>query len=267
MKKFIALLLLTPFIIFSSERENNIPNTSKKPPRSSVKPFKKGEYLKFKVSYGVFDAGIAELELKEDNKQVGDIDLIHAVGIGTSEGFFDWFFKVRDRYETYMNAEEVEPVLFIRRVNEGGFKINQDYKFYHNKNIVDNGKGEKFSVPDDIQDMLSAFYYARTIDVAQLQKGDIVTIETFMDNEVYPLDIRFMGYDTVKTKLGKFSCVKFTPAMQMGRIFKDEEDMAVWLTNDKNKLPVFVKADILVGSIRMELTEMKNTAHPIARVK
>ncbi len=229
--------------------------------------FKAGEELRYRLHYGFIDAGEAVLKVNTSEKTINGRELLHLEGVGRSLSAFDWFFKVRDRYESYIDSEGVFPWLFIRRVHEGGFEINQDYSFIQHKNKVDNGKGETFEVPMGVQDMISAFYYARTLDFENARKGDIFTIPMFYDNTNFPLRIKYMGKDDVSLRMGKFRCLKFVPVVEKGRIFKSEEDMTVWITDDQNKIPILAKAKILVGSIKMEVVEYKNLAGPISKIK
>ncbi|NUM51410.1 MAG: DUF3108 domain-containing protein [Flavobacteriales bacterium] len=228
--------------------------------------FKPGEVLEYRLHYGVVDAGTARLEVKNSTLNVSGREVLHVVGTGQSRGAFDWFYKVRDRYETYMDAKGVFPWLFVRRVNEGGYKINQDYKFFQAQNKVDNGKGDTFEVPEGIQDMLSAFYYARTIDFSSAKVGDIYTIPAFVDDEVFPLKIKYSGIEKIKVGKEYFECMKFHPVVQQGRIFSKEDDLTAWITNDKNKIPVLAQAKVLVGSIKMEITKYEGVANPMAIV-
>ena len=231
--------------------------------------FQVGEELRYRLHYGFIDAGEAKLYVKATDKKVKGRKLIHVEGIGRSLGAFDWFFKVRDRYESYIDKTSVFPWIFIRRVNEGGYIINQDYTFYQHKKTVDLGeKGKKeLKVPANIQDMLSSYYYARTMDFSKAKVGDTYTLSTIVDGEVYPLKIRYKGKETVNLRKGKYRCLRFAPVVQKGRIFKTEDDLSVWITDDKNKIPVLAKANVLVGSIKMELVGYKNLLNPIAEVK
>ncbi|MEM9024132.1 MAG: DUF3108 domain-containing protein, partial [Bacteroidota bacterium] len=194
-------------------------------------------------------------------------DVGHVVGTGTSNRMFDLFFKVRDRYETYLDKEGVFPWVFVRRINEGGYKKKQDYTFLQNQEIVNNGKGTVYAVPHGVQDMISSFYYARTLDLSSAKQGDIFSVPTFVDNEYYVLRIKYLGNETIKVKKGKFNCMRFVPVVQKGRIFKEEEDMMVWITNDANKIPILAKAKVLVGSVKMEIEDYKGLANPIAKVE
>ena len=180
-------------------------------------PLKPGEELNYLIHYGLIDAGTAKLEVRDPKRKVQGRDLIHVVGTGRSKGAFDWFFKVRDRYESYLDKEGVFPWLFIRRIHEGGYEKEQDYKFYQNKQKVLDGKGRTFDAPFGVQDMLSAFYYARTLDFTKLQLNDTVQVMSFVDEEVYPLRIKFAGRETIKIRSGKYRCLKFNTIVQEGK--------------------------------------------------
>lgn len=229
--------------------------------------FKRGERLEYNVSYGWIDAGEAILELTTETKTIGGRPVYHAVGTGRSLGTFDFFFEVRDRYESYFDVEGIYPWLFIRDVSEGGYQIKQNYTFDHYRRIATNEKGKQFKVSLGIQDMISSFYRARAMDLAGAKPGDVFEMDCFVDNEVWPLKVRYVGQETIKIKHGKYNCLVFRPVVQEGRIFKKEEDMTVWVTNDQNKIPVQAKAKILVGSITMELRHYSGVANPVNVVK
>lgn len=214
--------------------------------------FKLGEELIFRVHYGVFDAGEATLTIKNTYDTLGGRLCYRVIGIGNSAPALDPFFKVRDRYESVIDKQALIPWLFIRRVDEGGYKINENVVFSQYKNTATSEKGS-FPVPDNVQDLVSAFYYARSIDYSKAKEGDVFPIRAFLDNEVVPLNLKFIGREKIKTKLGTFRCLKFRPMLQEGRVFKEEEDMTVWISDDKNKIPIRVQADILVGSIKMDI--------------
>lgn len=266
MKKSILFLLVvlslaatTPF--YTSEIDVEQTLIFKNLNKSTSIPFKKGEKLDYKIAYGILGGGTACIEVKDESKQLNGKELFHIVGTGKSTPFWDHFYKIRDRYETYMEEETYNPRLFIRNVDEGGFQFSQHYKFYPEKQLVKTQDEKEFQVPENVQDMMSAFFYARTFDFAGIEKGDIVTVQSFVDNEIYPLSIKYLGNQMVKTEAGKFDCMKFAPMVQQGRIFKSEEDLTVWISNDANKIPVKAEAEILIGSVTMELTAVQNLAN------
>jgi hypothetical protein len=227
------------------------------------KAFKAGEVLKFRIHYGFIDAGVVQMEVKDETKTFGDRSCYHIVGTGKTVGTVDWFFKVRDSYETYIDREAIVPLLFIRRVNEGGYVINENVIFNHYQNTASSEKGT-FSIPDNVQDLLSSYYYSRCLNVTNIKEGDIIPIQAFLDNEVVAFNLRFLGKEVLNTKLGKVRCLMFRPQLQQGRVFKEQEGMTVWISDDDNHIPVRVEAKLLVGSIKMDITECRGLANEFA---
>jgi hypothetical protein len=240
---------------------------TKELPITSNEAFKAGEVLSYRLHYGVMDAGVILMEVKPDIMEIAGRKVYHIVGNGYSKGTFDWFFKVRDRYESFIDKDAMLPWMFVRRVNEGGYIINQDYTFNHYTNKVDVGNGQKVEVPEGTQDMISAFYSARNLDLTNAKEGDVFTINSIVDKEIWPLKIRYVGKEQIKCDIGTYNCVKFRPIVQKGRIFKHEEDLNVWLTDDKNHVPLCAQAKLLVGSIKLDIVSAKNLANPTSRVK
>lgn len=228
--------------------------------------FAAGEKLKYRLHYGFVDAGEAIITIDETSRLANGREMFHIVGKGRTVGAFNLFYKVRDRYETYIDKKGIFPWYFVRRINEGGYKKSQDYEFHQDKLSVYNGAGKTFKTPAGVQDMLSAFYYARTLDFSKVKKGDVISVETFMDDELFTLNVKYLGKETKKLRAGKFKCLKFVPVVQEGRIFKSSDDMTVWITDDENHIPILIKAKILVGSIKMEMVEYEGLANPIAKV-
>ena len=226
--------------------------------------FKPGEKLEYVLHYGIMNAGVATLELKEADDLAGR-KLLHAVAEGHSAGAFKAFYKVNDLYETRFDRDGVFPWVFTRRVEEGGYKINQDYSFLQHRHKVTTQEQKTFDVPAHAQDMISAFYYARTWDLSNVAEGQEFTVDLFMDNENWPLKMKYVGKETIKIRNGKYRCLKFQPMVQKGRIFKSNDDLNVWISDDGNRIPILVQAKILVGSIKMELSGYEGLANPIAK--
>ncbi len=266
--KTIALLLglapvctyATPHGIAGNEIENH---TFRTIVHSS---FRIGEKLHYKLHFGVIDAGIAEMRVEATDRTVKGRELWHIVCEGRSISAFDWFYKVRDRYESYIDKQGVFPWVFVRRVDEGGFKFSQDYTFYQHKKKVDNGDGKQFNVPDNVQDMISAFYYGRTLDFSDAKIDQVYHMKCFVDDKIHELGVRYKGKEIVKLRNGKFRCMKFQPLVMKGRIFKKEDDLTVYVTDDANKIPILVKADVMFGSVKMEVVKYQGLANPIAKL-
>lgn len=227
--------------------------------------FKAGEKLTYVLHYGFVNAGEATIELRETDVKMLDRPMLQAVGKGRSLGAFNTFYKVDDHYETYFDRDGVFPWIFMRRVSEGGYEFSQDYAYLQNLHQVNTQKKQTHAVPAHVQDMLSAFYYARTIDYSKAKPGDEFSIDCFLDDELWPLKMRFVGRETIKLRSGKYRCLKFQPVVQQGRIFKTNDDLNVWVTDDANHIPVLAQAKVLVGSIKMELSSYEGLVHPVAK--
>jgi len=230
------------------------------------KAFIAGEVLKYRIHYGIIDAGVAQIEVKKNLHTISDRKTFHVVGTGRTKGAFDWFFKVRDRYESYIDTASLIPWSFVRRVSEGGYTINQNVTFNHYENTATSEKGT-VHVPVSVQDLVSAFYYARNMGMENAKIGDQFSIDAYLDDEVFPMNLKFIGEEKIKTKLGTFECLKFRPMLQEGRVFKEEEDMTIWVSDDANRLIVRAEAHILVGSIKMDLSGYSGLAHPLSSKK
>jgi hypothetical protein len=253
---YLALIPLTAVAQTEAPSYRKVTNTA----------FKRGEELVYRIHYGAVNAGMATMTVDNDNKLISGRSTLHVIGTGTTKGAFDWMFKVRDRYESYMDEEALMPWLFIRRVDEGGFKINQNQSYDHHLGKV-NSNGKSMTVPKYIQDMLSAFYYARTIDFSKAKKGDTYAVQTFVDDEVWDLKIKFLGKEIVNSDVGKINCLKFCPVVQKGRVFKKEEDLTLWISDDANHVPVRAQGEILIGSVKMDLIKTTNLMTSLNKVK
>jgi len=274
MKKFILIGTITIFagiacLSFKKEKELPVVNYEgpvKELPVINNEAFKRGEMLTFRMHYGIIEAGVATLGITEEEKEIAGRKTYHVIGLGQSRGAFDLFFKVRDRYETYIDDKSIVPWIFLRHVNEGGYKIDQSDVFNHFSEKVNVGNNEMYDIEPNMQDMLSAFYAARNLDLGAAKPGETYSINCFMDKEVWPLKVKFIGRETITTDLGTFKCLKYRPIVQKGRVFKHEEDLNIWITDDKNHIPILGQADVLVGSIKAELKAYKGLAHPVAKV-
>jgi hypothetical protein len=244
---YIFSVLILALLIISSQKAVTYPSVSNS-------AFTTGEKLRYRVTYGFMDAGEAIMEVKSTSKKGNNRALHHVKGTGRTLGGFNAFYSVYDIYESYIDKKSMMPWYFIRNVNEGGYKINQSYTFKQNLNRVYNGSKD-FKVSIGIQDMISSFYKARTLNLDGIKKGKTFSFDCFMDDEVYTLKIKYVGTEEVKIRKGKFKCFTFVPVVQTGRYFNNEEDVKFWVTADKNRIPILVKAKIPVGTVKMHLVE------------
>ena len=226
--------------------------------------FSAGEKVTYTVYYsaaGIYiNAGTATftntLEVL-NNKPV-----FHIVGEGSTNSSYDWIYKVRDKYETYIDTTTMQALKFVRNINEGGFKKYQNVTFNKNANTAVTNEGV-FKVPVCVQDVVSAVFYARNIDFSKLRPEDKIAFSMFLDNEVYDMYIRYLGKETIKTKYGKFNAIKFKPLLIKGTIFEGGEKMTVWVTDDANHIPVRIESPIVVGKVKIDMMAYENIRHPM----
>jgi hypothetical protein len=230
------------------------------------KAFKRGEKLNYRIHYGILDAGTATISVLNENRVIGGRDSYHVLGEGNSTGAFNFFFKVRDRYESYIDEKSMCALIFTRKVDEGGFKFTQDQVYDQEYHKV-NSNGKEYNIPSYVQDMLSSFYFARNFDYSNEQPGKIDSVTTFVDNEVWTLRIKFVKRDTLDSDIGKIRCLVFEPMVQKGRIFKHDDDLQVWISDDVNHVPIRAQANILVGSIKLDLESYSGLVSSLAIVQ
>ncbi|MBL4724412.1 MAG: DUF3108 domain-containing protein [Lutibacter sp.] len=258
MKKilFITLIFITSISFSQTSFENDYSHYA----------FKSGEWLKFRMSYSNFlNAGYSTIAVKDTSNN--NKEAFHITGKGKSTGFISLFFKVKDNYQTFMYKDNLKPYRFIRKINEGGYTKDKEILFDHHKKqaTVKNYKRKtvkRYPISSNIQDMLSSLYFLRNQDLSNLSKGQEIELNMFFDQEINNFKLRFLGKEVVKTKFGKINALKFRPIVQSGRVFKEEESVTVWISDDKNKIPLKIKASLAVGSLRADLHAFKGLAHP-----
>ncbi|MGQ1908906.1 DUF3108 domain-containing protein [Marinifilum sp. RC60d5] len=217
----------------------------------------KGENLKYVIHYGFLRGGKASLKLKTEI--INHKEVYHATLTGKTVGVFNSLYRVKDTYQSYFDKETLLPVKAIRDIREGSYKRYNEVSFDRDKNEITSTRSGVKKVPEGIQDILSAFYYARAYHFNKdLVEGEIIKINTYFSDEEFLLQFRFMGYETIDSKIGKIKCYKFVPIVQTGRAFKDEDDMKIWVSADANKIPVRVQFDLFIGSLRCDLTNFSN---------
>jgi hypothetical protein len=227
--------------------------------------FQQGENITFNVFYSVIglyvNAGTANFITTLE--QVNGRPAYHVVGTGNSNPSYDWIFKVRDRYETYIDTASMQPLKFIRDIDEGGFKKYENITFNSQTNTAITTNGV-FKVPNCVQDVVSAIYYARNIDFNKYKPEDKIPFTMFLDNEVYNLYIKYLGKETIKTKYGKFRAIKFKPLLVKGTMFEGGEKMTVWVSDDMNHIPLRIESPIVVGSVKVDMMQYRNLRHPLS---
>lgn len=227
--------------------------------------FQDGENITFNVFYSVvglyINAGNANFTTTLE--QLNNKPVYHVTGSGSSNPSYDWIFKVRDKYETFIDTGNLKPMKFIRDINEGGFKKYENVTFNHQANAAVTTTGV-YKVPNCVQDVLSSIYYARNIDFNNYKSGDKIPFTMFLDNEVYNLYIKYLGKETIKTKYGKFHAIKFKPLLVKGTMFEGGEKMTVWVSDDPNHIPLRIESPIVVGSVKVDMMQYRNLRYPLS---
>lgn len=257
-KTLTLLLLILQFQIVgqSSEQFRKVTNNA----------FKLGEKLTFDVKLGFVVVGIAHFHIPAI-KKISGRNAYHVNFEVNTVPSFDPFFKVRDRYETYIDVEGIFPWRFEQHIREGKFSRDFSAFFDQRKGKVKTSEGVH-DIPIYVHDIVSAFYYARTLDYSNLKKGDKIKLQNFYRNKVYDLDVVYHGKETVTVPAGKFDCIVVEPLVQEGGLFKHEGNIIIWLTDDELKIPVRVKTKVIVGYIDADLTKYEGLAGQLkAKVK
>jgi hypothetical protein len=230
--------------------------------------YKVGEKVNYSVQYGFISGGTASLELTEE---VLNGKLVwHSKMLAKTTGIADAVYKVLDIYESFIDPATELPVKSIRNIREGRYRKFNVVMFDHNTRrdsaiLTSDLTGIHITRPA-IHDILSCFYYFRNHilpDTSNLKVGEITTIVTWFCDELYPIRLRYIGLDEVKTKAGKIKCYKFNPVTETGRLFKTEEDVSFWFSADKNFLPVKIRFDIFVGSFNVEMINYEGLMYPL----
>ena len=229
-------------------------------------PFDGGEWFEFRIYYGFFNASYASIKLENDT--INNIPVLHSMGYGKTTGLARWFFKVDDYYESYFDREKIIPYKFIRNIYEGGYTKNIEINFNQEKLIATINDKKKNTITKlpfnyNAQDLVSSFYYLRKYFPRDKFKiNESFVINMFFDNDNYVFKLKYLGNEVIDSKFGKIECLKFIPMVQSGRIFKEQESVTIWISNDKNRIPIRVQADVIVGSIKADLDNFKNLKYP-----
>ena len=266
-KKTFQLIILFINVSFSilSGQENQAEKEIKSLTEDEI-AFKHSEWLEYRLHYGIFNASYVSLSLNKE--KLNGTDIFHARGYGKSTGLLRFFFKVEDIYESYFNINKTEPLRFIRNIDEGGYTKNTIIDFDINKKIafvndIKNNQKSNHKIEKNTQDLISTFYYLRNyFSRDKVKINESLDVNIFFDKENYKFNLKFLGVEILNTKFGQIECLKFLPLVQQGRVFREEESVTLWVSNDLNKIPIRIEADILIGSIKCDLENFKNLKHP-----
>lgn len=229
--------------------------------------FQRGEKLTFKVAFhslltGNLTAGTATLEITRENKIISGRNTYHAIGYGKTTGLIEVFYQVEERFESFFDEEALIPWYFSRRTRENKYTKNDNITFRHQEKIAVSPK-KVVNVPENIQDLVSAFYYARCFNLEGAKAGKEFAVPFILDDSVYFSKIRYMGKETIETRLGRFPCLKIKPMVALGEVFNDQYPLTMWVTDDRNRIPILIESELSMGSVRVELTAFSGLLNPM----
>jgi len=232
------------------------------PPIKPNTAFKAGEILTYQIRYGFVVGGTTTLSLGETvykKKQV-----FHAEAIGQTTGMAEKVYGVKDIYESWFDKETNLPYKQIRNIKEGHYKKYNMVTYNRIDNTVKSKLSGEHKVPENILDLASTFYYIRRIDFSKVNEGDVIFVNMYFADEIFPFHLRYSGKETIRTKFGKIDCLKISPVVEVGRMFKSPDDLTIWFTDDDNRLPVLVRMDIrIVGAVLLKLIKYENILNPL----
>lgn len=237
------------------------------------KVFSQNEDLRYKVFYnlGFIWVDAAEVVFNVSKAKRNGKETYHFYSYGRSYEKFDWILRVRDSYHSYIDATTLKPLKFIQKTEEGNYSTDYLYLFDHSTNRVYaemESSDEPFhrdtiSFPQCTMDLLSAVYYSRNIEYEKYEINDKIPMKVIVDDKINNIYVRYLGKETIEINDGReFRCIKFKPMLVDTEMFDSGENMTVWLSDDKNRIPVVVKTELMIGSVKVILTEAENTRYP-----
>jgi hypothetical protein len=228
------------------------------PALKSNSAFGAGENLTYQIRYGFIVGGITTFSLTEEF--YNEKPVFHARVIGETTGMAHTIYGVRDIYESWFDKETNLPYKQIRNIKEGHYTKYNEVTYNRENNTVNSRLSGLHAVPEKILDLTSTFYYLRRVDFSGLNEGDVILVNMYFADEIFPFRLRYGGKESIRTKLGKINCIKICPVVEVGRMFKTQDDLTIWIADDKSRIPVLVKMDIsVVGVVILKLTSCENT--------
>lgn len=227
--------------------------------------YRGGEFLRFNVHYSFVTAGDAYLTVT-DTVYAGRPCHIITFRL-ESKPFFDLFYRVRDQYRTIVDAAGLFPWRFEQQIREGGYSRDFQAEFDQRKNVAITSEGY-YPIPPYVHDIMSAFYFARTVDYTGFRPGQRIELQNFYKDSTYPLAVKYKGRQRIEVDAGTFDCIIIEPLVSEGGLFKSQGKIYLWITDDERKMPVKVRTEIPIGTVESKLAEFRGVNGPLpARIK
>lgn len=235
--------------------------------------FFRGETLHFKMTYGIFTVGRGSANIHPNYFTVNDRACFKVDVYGKTVGMVDWVADVDDQWGAYIDTSALVPHMFYRRIREGRYRKDEQTYFDHeNQKIrvkVADKKTGKFKepkiydAPAHVRDMIGGFLYLRVMDFSNLKVNDTVVVKGFFEDEFYALRIVYKGKKSIRTRLGKIRTLVFKPIMPKNQLFDGEDSITAYFSDDKNRIPVKIDAEMFIGSAGVELTDYSGLRNPL----
>ncbi|QHV97012.1 DUF3108 domain-containing protein [Spirosoma endbachense] len=218
--------------------------------------FGPGEHLEYRVHYGFLNAAEAIVDVSPTVYKVNERPCYRVNVDGRTVGAFDLVTRIRDTWRSYIDTSAILPQKFYSNLQENNYRKEENITFNHEANTVkaeERTERDVFKVPDNVHDFISGYYFLRTFDFSRINNGQVIELPAFYDDTVYNMKVRYRGKDVIKTKFGKINVLKLNPVLPQNKLFKDEESIRIFVSDDANKVPVKVEVDLWVGSMVMDL--------------
>jgi hypothetical protein len=229
--------------------------------------FQAGEVLKYKLKYGFITAAEGTLKVQNSELKFDGKPTFKLVVDGATSGTFDIFYKIRDHYDSFIDKSNLKPYFYQENIREGGYRRQDKARFQQENKKVIATQATLTTPSAQTFDLVSAYYFARSLDISKMKIGDFVKLNYFLGDEISQLEIQFVGREVVKTKLGKIKCLKFSPSIKPGRVFRKDSRLYLWITDDGNRVPVKAQVEIIVGAVTMEIKSAEGLKYPLAIVQ
>lgn len=254
MKKFLVGLGLAVTVTFGfTNVENPLVNAYRRIVNNSFGP---GEHIEYRVHYGFINAAEASVDVAPALYKVNERPCFKVNVYGRTTGAFDLVTRVRDTWRSYIDTGAILPQRFYRNIQEGNYRKEENVTFNHSSNTAkseEKVEKELFKVPDNVHDVVSGYFFLRTIDFNKLSVGQMIEVPAFFDDQIYHMKVRYQGKSVLKTKFGKINVIKLNPVMPPNGFFKDEDSIRIWVSDDNNKVPMKVEVDLVIGSLDMDI--------------
>ncbi len=270
----ITILFLNSFLSYSQDFSDYFSDKPKVDfPAIDDVPFQYGEQVEYKIYYGFFTVGKGAFKVHDRPYRINGRGAFKIDVKAQTTGMVDWVAKIDDHWGGYVDTVGLVPHQAYRLIKEGKYRKHEIVNYDHNSQMLEvKAKGRKdkefqepmyYEFPQQIRDLISGFAYVRSLDFSKYEVRDTINIPAFFEDTFYNLQLIYLGTETISTTIGKISAHKVTPIMPENKIFDGEDSISAWFSNDKNKIPLKINAELYVGSGGIEITSFKKVKYPI----